>query len=244
MIDLKNITKEYNDQLVIDNVSVSFNEAETTVILGPSGAGKSTLLRAINLLELPDSGEMELDEYNVNFDNEISDNQKLMIRKKSAMVFQNWNLFPHLTVLQNIVEGPIQVLHVNAQEANERAMELLKKVGLTQEFSKYPYELSGGQQQRVSICRALAMDPKYILFDEPTSALDPEFGAQILRFINQLAEQSKSQIIITHNIEFARKTADKIIFLEGGKIHYNGPADEFFNKPSKRVEKFLKAMEF
>ncbi|WP_251545842.1 amino acid ABC transporter ATP-binding protein [Limosilactobacillus caecicola] len=242
MITLSHVDKQYRDHHALNDVSVQFPEHETTVILGPSGAGKSTLLRAINLLERPQAGELTIGDLHLNFADNLTSKQILKMRRQTAMVFQSWNLFPNLTILENITEGPIYVLKQSKEAAETRAHELLKQVGLDDVANRYPNQLSGGQQQRISICRALALDTDFILFDEPTSALDPELEAQILRILQDLAERGHSMIVVTHNMEFARKAADRIVFVEDGQIEFAGTSKEFFEEPTQRIKDFLAAM--
>ena len=166
------------------------------------------------------------------------------MRRQTAMVFQSWNLFPNLTILENITEGPIYVKGISRAVAEKKAHQLLQQVGLDDVANRYPNQLSGGQQQRVSICRALALDTSFILFDEPTSALDPELEAQILRMLQDLAKQGHSMIVVTHNMDFARKVADQIVFVEDGQIEFAGASEQFFNQPTKRIQEFLAAMKF
>lgn len=244
MIKLSHVDKLYAEHHALVDVSVEFPEHQTTVILGPSGAGKSTLLRSLNLLERPEKGTMQLDDLTIDFSKDLTSKTILTARRKTAMVFQSWNLFPHLTVLQNITEGPRYVLKQSAEQANQRAHELLKQVDLDDTADRYPRQLSGGQQQRISICRALAMNPSYLLFDEPTSALDPELEAQVLRVLQRLAHEQHSMIVVTHNMEFARRVADRLIFVEDGRIEFNGSSDDFFNHPTERIKEFLAAMKF
>ena len=244
MIKLEHVDKQYRDHHALNDINLTFEANQTTVILGPSGAGKSTLLRSLNLLERPQSGHYQIGAEQVDFSQEIPTKLVLKVRRMTGMVFQSWNLFPHLTIMQNITEGPIHVLNQSKAQAEQKALELLEEVGLADTKDRYPSQFSGGQQQRISICRALAMDPEYILFDEPTSALDPELEAQVLRVLLKLAQQQQSMIVVTHNIEFARRVADKIVFLEDGKIEFEGTVDEFFNHPTQRIHEFLTGMEF
>lgn len=244
MLKLEHVDKEYADHHALNDINLEFQEHETTVLLGPSGAGKSTLLRSLNLLEEPERGIYQISDHTIDFSKDISNKEKLQIRQLTGMVFQSWNLFPHLTILQNITEGPIHVLKQSKADAETNAERLLKLVGLEDTKNRFPNQLSGGQQQRISICRALAMNPEYILFDEPTSALDPELEAQVLRVLLELAEEKRSMIVVTHNLEFARRVADKIVFLENGKIGFEGTADEFFNHPTDRIKAFLTGMTF
>ncbi|OUT18177.1 amino acid ABC transporter ATP-binding protein [Campylobacter concisus] len=242
-INFKNISKSYGDHLVLDNINTSFKEGQTTVIVGSSGCGKSTLLRCINLLEIPQSGILEVDDRAVNFKEKLSSKKLLEIRKKTGMVFQNFNLFPHLTALHNVTEAPIYVQKKDKHEAIKEAKELLAKVGLSHKEDTYPNRLSGGQAQRVAIARALAVNPYFLLLDEPTSALDPELEAEVLKVILSLAKEKKSMIIVTHNMNFARKIADRILFLDKGVIAFDGLVDEFFNSQNERIKSFISAMD-
>ena len=242
-INFKNISKSYGDHLVLDNINTSFKEGQTTVIVGSSGCGKSTLLRCINLLEIPESGTLEVDDRSVNFKDKLNSKELLEIRKKTGMVFQSFNLFPHLTALQNVTEAPIYVQKKDKNEATKEAKELLAKVGLSHKEDTYPNRLSGGQAQRVAIARALAVNPYFLLLDEPTSALDPELEAEVLKVILSLAKEKKSMIIVTHNMNFARKIADRILFLDKGVIAFDGLVDEFFNSQNERIKSFISAMD-
>ena len=242
-INFKNISKSYGDHLVLDNINISFKEGQTTVIVGSSGCGKSTLLRCINLLEIPQSGTLEVDDRSVNFKEKLSSKELLEIRKKTGMVFQCFNLFPHLTALQNVTEAQIYVQKKDKNEAIKEAKELLAKVGLSHKEDTYPNRLSGGQAQRVAIARALAVNPYFLLLDEPTSALDPELEAEVLKVILSLAKEKKSMIIVTHNMNFARKIADRILFLDKGVIAFDGLVDEFFNSQNERIKSFISAMD-
>ena len=242
-INFKNISKSYGDHLVLDNINTSFKEGQTTVIVGSSGCGKSTLLRCINLLEIPQSGTLEVDDRSVNFKEKLSSKELLEIRKKTGMVFQSFNLFPHLTALQNVTEALIYVQKKDKNEAIKEVKELLAKVGLSHKEDTYPNRLSGGQAQRVAIARALAVNPYFLLLDEPTSALDPELEAEVLKVILSLAKEKKSMIIVTHNMNFARKIADRILFLDKGVIAFDGLVDEFFNSQNERIKSFISAMD-
>ncbi|WP_295728808.1 amino acid ABC transporter ATP-binding protein [uncultured Limosilactobacillus sp.] len=244
MIKLSHVDKQYQEHHALNDVSVEFPDHQTTVILGPSGAGKSTLLRAINLLERPQSGTLQIGNLKLNYAADLSNREILRMRRQTSMVFQSWNLFPNLTILENITEGPIYVQGLSQKEAEQKAHQLLQQVGLDGVANRYPNQLSGGQQQRVSICRALALATSFILFDEPTSALDPELEAQVLRVLQDLSQQGHSMIVVTHNMEFARKVADQIVFVENGQIEFSGTSDEFFNHPTPRIQEFLEAMKF
>ena len=228
MLSVDSLSKSFGDTQVLKNISLDIPDGETTVILGPSGSGKSTLLRCLNLLETPQSGTLTID------DAQVRD-----IRSRSAMVFQQFNLFPNYTALKNVALAPTLNGTLNAQQAQERARELLAKVGLADKVDSYPDALSGGQQQRVAIARALALEPSYLLFDEPTSALDPELEAEVIRVLMQLAKEGRSLVIVTHNMAFAKKVADRIVFLEKGTLRYNGEPTGFFVSDDERIRKFL-----
>ena len=200
------------------------------------------MLRSLNLLEMPESGKYYFDDLELDFKKGISKKEILEVRRETEMVFQNYNLFPHLTVLKNIIEGPVHVLKEDKESATKRAYELLEKVGLADKADAYPQQLSGGQAQRVAIARSLAMNPRYILLDEPTSALDPELELEVLKVLLQLAKEKQSLIIVTHNLAFAQKVADKILFVEDGQILFQGPKDDFFNSDNQRIKNFLSAM--
>ncbi|MQS76592.1 amino acid ABC transporter ATP-binding protein [Companilactobacillus halodurans] len=244
MISLKNIVKKYDGKAVLKDLSVDFPDNETTVILGPSGSGKSTLLRSLDLLVRPESGTLSFSDLKLDYAEPVSKKLSFDIRKKTSMVFQNWNLFPNLTVLKNITTAPETVLGQPKKETEEKARQLLAQVGLKGYADRFPSQLSGGQQQRVSICRALAMDPDYILLDEPTSALDPELETQVLLILEELSKMDQAMVIVTHNMEFARSVADKIVFVEDGNIIFDGTPDEFFNHPTTRIKDFLSGITF
>lgn len=243
MIEIKNIQKSYGDFHALKDISLTFRTGETTVIVGPSGSGKSTLLRTLNLLEVPESGILKNGNLEVDFSSKISKETMMAIRKETAMVFQSFNLFPHLSVLENVIEGPITVLKLSKTEATARAKNLLTKVGLADKLDHYPDQLSGGQQQRVAIARALAMEPDFVLFDEPTSALDPELEAEVLRVLKELASEKLSMIIVTHNLDFAREAADRMLFLEDGKVGFDGPTKDFFESTTDpRISRFINSI--
>lgn len=243
MIEIKNIQKSYGDFHALKDISLTFKTGETTVIVGPSGSGKSTLLRTLNLLEVPESGILKNGNLEVDFSSKISKETMMAIRKETAMVFQSFNLFPHLSVLENVIEGPLTVLKLSKTEATARAKNLLTKVGLADKLDHYPDQLSGGQQQRVAIARALAMEPDFVLFDEPTSALDPELEAEVLRVLKELASEKLSMIIVTHNLDFAREAADRMLFLEDGKVGFDGPTKDFFESTTDpRIARFINSI--
>ena len=239
MLSVDSLSKSFGDTQVLKNISLDIPSGETTVILGPSGSGKSTLLRCLNLLETPQSGTLTIDDAQVDYSQKLTDAQVRDIRSRSAMVFQQFNLFPNYTALKNVALAPALNGTLNAQQAQERARELLAKVGLADKVDSYPDALSGGQQQRVAIARALALEPSYLLFDEPTSALDPELEAEVIRVLMQLAKEGRSLVIVTHNMAFAKKVADRIVFLENGTLRYNGEPTGFFASDDERICKFL-----
>lgn len=235
MIKATNIHKHFNDLHAVKGVDITVNDGEVLCIIGPSGSGKSTLLRCLNMLETPDSGSVEVDGVQV-----TEDNLREM-RTKMAMVFQNFNLFSHLSVLENITVAPVNVKGVEKAQADKKAQELLKLVGLEDKANAYPRNLSGGQKQRVAIARALAMDPDIILFDEPTSALDPEMVGEVLDVMKKLAEEGMTMLVVTHEMGFAREVADDIIFMDDGEIVERGTAEQIFEHPShERTQSFLK----
>lgn len=239
MLSVDSLSKSFGDTQVLKNISLDIPDGETTVILGPSGSGKSTLLRCLNLLETPQSGTLTIDDAQVDYSQKLTDAQVRDIRSRSAMVFQQFNLFPNYTALKNVALAPTLNGTLNAQQAQERARELLAKVGLADKVDSYPDALSGGQQQRVAIARALALEPSYLLFDEPTSALDPELEAEVIRVLMQLAKEGRSLVIVTHNMAFAKKVADRIVFLENGTLRYNGEPTGFFASDDERIRMFL-----
>ena len=234
MIEIKKLYKSYGDNEVLKGIDQTVSEAEVLCIVGPSGSGKSTMLRCINLLEVPTSGEV----YIVG---ELVTSQNINeIRTKMGMVFQNFNLFPHMTVLENVTCAPINVKGVSKADAEAKAMELLTRVGLDNKANAYPRSLSGGQQQRVAIARALAMDPEIMLFDEPTSALDPEMVGEVLDVMKDLAKEGLAMIVVTHEMGFAKEVADKVIFMDEGVIVEQGTPEEVLVNPSEeRTKNFL-----
>ena len=234
MIEIKKLYKSYGDNEVLKGIDQTVSEAEVLCIVGPSGSGKSTMLRCINLLEVPTSGEVYID-------GELVTSQNINeIRTKMGMVFQNFNLFPHMTVLENVTCAPINVKGVSKADAEVKAMELLTRVGLDNKANAYPRSLSGGQQQRVAIARALAMDPEIMLFDEPTSALDPEMVGEVLDVMKDLAKEGLAMIVVTHEMGFAKEVADKVIFMDEGVIVEQGTPEEVLVNPSEeRTKNFL-----
>ena len=235
MIEIKNLHKSFGHIEVLKGVDVSVEEQEVVVIIGPSGSGKSTLLRCMNYLEEPTSGDITVN--NMKLDKHADINK---IRENIGMVFQRFNLFPHMTVLENITLAPMKVLKVSKIEAVETAMDLLQRVGLKEKASAYPSQLSGGQQQRVAIARALAMKPKVMLFDEPTSALDPEMVTEVLDVMKKLAQQGMTMVVVTHEMGFAREVGDRVLFVDEGKIIEEGTPKEIFENPKQeRTKLFL-----
>lgn len=235
MIEIKNLHKSFGHVEVLKGVDVSIEEKEVVVIIGPSGSGKSTLLRCMNYLEKPTSGDITVD--NMKLDKHADINK---IRENIGMVFQRFNLFPHMTVLENIVLAPTKVLKISRDEAISTAMDLLQRVGLKEKANSYPSQLSGGQQQRVAIARALAMKPKVMLFDEPTSALDPEMVTEVLDVMKSLANQGMTMVVVTHEMGFAREVGDRVLFVDEGRIIEEGTPKEIFENPKQeRTKLFL-----
>lgn len=235
MIKLKNLHKSFGDINVLNGIDLEVAEKEVVVIIGPSGSGKSTLLRCINHLEQPTEGTVEVD--GILLDSEANINA---VRAEVGMVFQRFNLFPHMTVLDNITLAPMKVRGVSKEEAEKTANELLKRVGLGDRGGAYPSQLSGGQQQRVAIARALAMHPKVMLFDEPTSALDPEMVKEVLNVMKKLAEEGMTMVVVTHEMGFAREVGDRVLFVDDGRILVEGTPEEIFDNPKEeRLKSFL-----
>ncbi len=245
MLQIKNISKNYENLKVLDQVDLKIESNKTTVIIGPSGSGKTTLLRCLNLLAIPDFGEIDLNGVSLSFDSNLPIQKKRILdyRKKTGMVFQSFNLFSHRTVIENIMEGPVTVLKKKKTEATEEGMALLKKVGLEDKANQYPRQLSGGQQQRVAIARALAMKPEVLLFDEPTSALDPELEIEVLEIIRTLAKEHYTIVIVTHKMGFAKEVGDNIVFLDKGRILEQGSYSELYNSGNERINRFLTTMQ-
>ena len=235
MIDIENLRKSFGDVEVLKGIDLTIKEKEVVVIIGPSGSGKSTLLRCMNYLEEPTSGKVSVD--GIVLDGEANINK---VREEVGMVFQRFNLFPHMTVLDNIMLAPIKVRHITKAEAEDTARKLLARVGLADKADAYPSQLSGGQQQRVAIARALAMKPKVMLFDEPTSALDPELVGEVLDVMRKLAEEGMTMVIVTHEMGFAREVGDRLLFVDDGRIIEQGDPKEVFEHPQEeRTRLFL-----
>jgi glutamate transport system ATP-binding protein len=236
LVELDRVSKSFGANVVLDDISLSIDKGESIVVAGPSGSGKSTMLRCINALETIDSGEIRFDGRSV----ATAGKGIYGIRAQIGMVFQQFNLFPHKTVVDNITLGPTEVKNTSDSEAKKRAEELLQRVGIPEKADSYPADLSGGQQQRVAIARALAMDPKLMLFDEPTSALDPEMIREVLDVMRDLAKSGMTMIVVTHEMGFAREVCDRIVFIDDGKIVEEAPPEEFFKEAkSERAKEFV-----
>ncbi|MFD1802651.1 L-cystine ABC transporter ATP-binding protein TcyN [Mixta tenebrionis] len=241
-IEVKKLVKQFNGQTVLHGIDLEVASGEVVAIIGPSGSGKTTLLRSINLLEEPNSGTIKVGAIEIDAAQSLSRQKERVrqLRQQVGFVFQSFNLFPHRSVLENIIEGPVIVKGEPKAEAIARARALLEKVGLQGKENSYPRRLSGGQQQRVAIARALAMRPQVILFDEPTSALDPELVGEVLNTIRSLAQEKRTMVIVTHEMSFARDVADRAIFMDQGRIVEQGPAKELFAQPQQaRTRQFL-----
>ncbi len=240
MIQLRNIQKSFGNQLVLKGIDLTVNKGEVVSILGPSGSGKTTLLRCINFLERPNEGQVIVDDFKVN-SKQANKKEILTLRKKTAMVFQQYNLFKHKTVIENVMEGLIIVQKQPKETARKLAMEVIEKVGLTEKANAYPVQLSGGQQQRVGIARALALNPEVILLDEPTSALDPELVFEVLEVIKRIADEGITMIIVTHEVSFAKDVSDYIVFMDQGEVVEEGIPTVIFNNPKEeRTKRFFK----
>lgn len=236
IISVQGINKAFGKNVVLQDISIEIEKQEVVVVIGPSGSGKSTFLRCLNLLERPESGDIRIEGQSL-FDKRTKIEE---IRAEAGMVFQSFNLFPHKTVLENIMLAPMKVRNQSAEQARAKAMELLAKVGLSDKADAKPNSLSGGQSQRVAIARALAMEPKVMLFDEPTSALDPEMVGEVLAVMKQLAQEGMTMVVVTHEMGFAREVGDRIVFMEQGKIVEIGEPKQIFEAPQhERTKAFL-----
>ena len=229
MLEVKNLSKSFGDNLVLDNISFAIKKGDVVSIVGPSGSGKSTLLRCINYLEKPTNGDVIFEGNRVN----------KIVGKGIGMVFQQFNLFPNLSVLDNIILSPVKLKIMDRESAVKKAYELLDIIVLRDKASNYPDELSGGQKQRVAIIRTLIMNPDIILFDEPTSALDPEMIGEVLDLIKRIADSGKTMLIVSHEMNFVKNVSNRVLFLEGGKILFDGKTDEFFDSSNERINSFL-----
>ncbi|OHR60640.1 MULTISPECIES: amino acid ABC transporter ATP-binding protein [Staphylococcus] len=237
MINIKHLKKNFGSNEVLKDIELEINAGEVVAIIGPSGGGKSTLLRCINLLEQPDGGEINFEGTNI-LGEDVKVNE---LRQKMGMVFQNFNLFPHKTVLENIMLAPKLLKHTDSTSLKQEAQELLDKVGLSDKGNSYPAQLSGGQKQRVAIARALAMHPDVLLFDEPTSALDPEVVGDVLQVMKELAKEGMTMVVVTHEMQFARDVSDKVVFMADGIVAEAGTPSQIFGNPqNERTQQFLK----
>ena len=243
LLEVTGISKNFGSTHVLQNISLNLEKGEALAIIGSSGSGKTTLLRCLNFLETPDTGVIRVDGKTLWDAADPATHRESEVRKKRlhfGLVFQNFNLFPHMSVLKNITEAPVHVLKQDKMQAEQTAMELLGKMGLADKANEYPCNLSGGQQQRVSIARALALSPELLFFDEPTSALDPELTGEILKVIKSLAEEKMTMVIVTHEMQFASEISDRVIFMDGGYVIENGTPDEVFNNSrNERTRQFL-----
>ena len=236
MVTFSHVVKRFGPHTVLDDISLTIEKGEVVVVVGPSGSGKSTFLRCINALESIQGGDIRVGNLSVNG----TPAQVRELRREAGMVFQQFNLFPQLTALQNVMFGPIQTRGASKSQARERAMQLLAKVGLSERANHYPSELSGGQQQRVAIARALAIKPLLMLFDEPTSALDPELRHEVLKVMQDLAVEGMTMVVVTHEMDFAKKVGSRLLFIDNGKIAHDGSPQELLeNPPSQRLRDFL-----
>lgn len=236
MIDVRNLEKSFGDHKVLDGINEHIYPGEKVVVIGPSGSGKSTFLRCLNLLEQPTAGTITVD--GVDITDPKTDIDK--IRQRMGMVFQQFNLFPHLTIKENIKLAPVTLKLMSDSEADQKAVELLERVGLPDKAEAYPKQLSGGQQQRIAIARALAMNPEVMLFDEPTSALDPEMVGEVLQLMKELADDGMTMVVVTHEMGFAREVGTRVLFMDGGNIaEQNNPKDFFENPQNPRLQEFL-----
>lgn len=236
MIVIENLKKSFGDHLVLNGINETINKGEKVVVIGPSGSGKSTFLRCLNLLEVPDEGTIWFEGNNIT-DKKTDIN---LIRRKMGMVFQQFNLFPHLSVMENITLAPVKLGIMTKEEAGQKAVELLARIGLSDKADAYPNQLSGGQKQRIAIIRALAMNPDVMLFDEPTSALDPEMVGEVLDLMVQLADEGMTMVVVTHEMRFAKKVATRVLFMDEGRIVEQNTPDALFENPTHpRLKEFL-----
>ncbi|PZR52959.1 glutamine ABC transporter ATP-binding protein [Xylanimonas oleitrophica] len=241
LLTARGIRKAFGDHEVLRGVDLDVRRGQVVALIGPSGSGKTTMLRSLNGLETPSAGTLEVSGGPaLDFSRPVTQRERHALRDRSAMVFQQHNLFPHMTVLQNVMEGPVQVRRVPRAQAQQRALELLDRVGLADKRDAYPRQLSGGQQQRVGIVRALALSPDLLLFDEPTSALDPELVGEVLTVMKELAEEGWTMVVVTHELSFARAVADEVLFLDGGVVLERGAPAQIFSAPrEERTRQFL-----
>lgn len=240
MISIKNLHKRFDELEVLRGIDLEVEKGRVIVVIGPSGSGKTTFLRCLNVLETPTSGTISIEDQSLDFSQPVPKKKIPSFRSLTGMVFQSYNLFPHMTALENVMEGPITVKRESKENVRKKAESLLLKVGLGDKLDYYPFQLSGGQQQRVGIARALAMEPKVMLFDEPTSALDPELVGEVLKVMKDLASEGMTMIVVTHEMRFAKEVADEVLFMDGGVIVERSTPENIFSNPKEeRTKRFL-----
>lgn len=240
MISIKGLHKQFGDLEVLKGIDLEVEKGNVVVVIGPSGSGKTTMLRCLNALEIPTKGSISIEGKTLDFSEHVTQKNILAFRRLTGMVFQSYNLFPHKTALENVMEGPLVVKKAGKEAARKKAVSLLEKVGLGDKQDYYPAQLSGGQQQRVGIARALAMEPQVMLFDEPTSALDPELVGDVLKVMKDLAQEGMTMVVVTHEMRFAKEVADEVIFMDHGVVVERNSPQEMFNHPKEeRTKKFL-----
>lgn len=244
MISVKGLVKKFDKLEVLKGIDIEVEKGKVIVLIGPSGSGKTTFLRCLNVLEVPTKGIISIGNEELDFSQVISKKKIASFRRQTGMVFQSYNLFPHMTALENVMEGPVTVKGENKEQVRRRAESLLNKVGLGDKLDYYPFQLSGGQQQRVGIARALAMEPNVMLFDEPTSALDPELVGEVLKVMKDLANEGMTMVVVTHEMRFAKEAADEVLFLDQGVIVERGTPEQIFTQPKEaRTKQFLSLIE-
>ncbi len=244
MIQIRNLHKTFGELQVLKGIDLDIPKGKVIVIIGPSGSGKTTFLRCLNILEVPTKGSLSIDQQTLDFNKKVPKSYIPPFRRLTGMVFQNYNLFPHMTALENVMEGPLIVNKEEKAKVKDRARVLLEKVGLGDKMDFYPFQLSGGQQQRVGIARALAMEPKVMLFDEPTSALDPELVGEVLKVMKNLASEGMTMVVVTHEMRFAKEVADEVLFMDQGVVIEKGQPDQIFTDPKEeRTRQFLRLIQ-
>ncbi|NKE08036.1 amino acid ABC transporter ATP-binding protein [Mesobacillus selenatarsenatis] len=244
MISIKGLIKSFDQLKVLKGLDLEIEKGKVVVIIGPSGSGKTTFLRCLNVLETPTEGRISIGGQKIDFSTKVSPKSISSFRRLTGMVFQGYNLFPHMTALENVMEGPLTVKKETKDKARQKAAFFLEKVGLSDKMDYYPFQLSGGQQQRVGIARALAMEPEVMLFDEPTSALDPELVGEVLKVMKDLANEGMTMVVVTHEMRFAQEAADEVIFMDGGVIVERGAPDSIFTNPTAdRTKQFLRMIQ-
>jgi L-cystine transport system ATP-binding protein len=240
MISVQGLYKQFGDVEVLKGIDITVEKGKVVVLIGPSGSGKTTFLRCLNVLEMPTKGKISIANRQLDFSKPVTKREIHEFRRLTGMVFQSYNLFPHMTALENVMEGPVTVKREKKERAREKAIVLLEKVGLGDKAHHYPFQLSGGQQQRVAIARALAMEPEVMLFDEPTSALDPELVGEVLKVMKSLANEGMTMIVVTHEMRFAKEAADEVVFMDGGIIVERGAPEQLLVSPKhERTKQFL-----